>query len=167
MGFKRHFIKMAHYNLWANNLVYEACTPIADAQRRKDMGAYFKSIHGTLNHILIGDRIWASRFMGNPWADYDLHAELYSDFDALRTAHMAEGEKLLAWLEDVPENALTGSFAYTTAAGRPFETAYVLGLTHAFNHATHHRGQVHVLIGQAGHQTPDLDLIFYDREANS
>lgn len=164
MTFKDHFITMARYNLWANALVYDACAPIDDAQRRTDMGAYFKSIHGTLNHILIGDRIWFSRFRGTPWTDYNLHGELYADFEDLRAAHKAEGEALLAWLQQVEDAALAGAFSYTTAAGGSYTTPYGLGLTHAFNHATHHRGQVHVLIGQAGHPTPDLDLIFYLRE---
>ncbi len=162
--YQDHFAMMARYTMWANTRLYDACATLSDAARKQDRQVYFTSIHQTLNHILVGDRIWASRFYGTPWTDYRLDAELYADFNALRAAQMAETEKLLNWLESYDDPDFGGTFAYQTAAGGQYETRLILGLTHAFNHGTHHRGQVHAMITQAGGEGPDLDLIFYNRD---
>jgi len=58
---------MARYNSWMNTRLYDCCAAIPDAERKRDVGAFFKSIHGTLNHLLLGDRVWMGRFTGKPF----------------------------------------------------------------------------------------------------
>src|SRR5439155_565732 len=74
---------MARYNGWMNERLYECCARLSDAERKKDAGAFFKSIHGTLNHLLLGDRVWMGRFLGRPFAVTSLAQELYADFARL------------------------------------------------------------------------------------
>src|SRR5436190_16468304 len=53
---------MAEYNAEMNRRLYGAAARLSDAERRMPHGAFWGSIHGTLTHILWGDRQWMSRF---------------------------------------------------------------------------------------------------------
>ena len=86
MNTTSHIQVMARYNQWMNGKVYDLCEPLPDEQRKRDVGAFFKSIHGTLNHLLVADRIWMSRFMRQPSPGYALADELYGNFTELRAA---------------------------------------------------------------------------------
>ena len=81
----------ARYNRLANETLYEACAGLSDEERRRDLGAFFKSVHGTLNHLLLGDRIWMTRFEGGSHPSTDLDAILFDEFAALRAARAADG----------------------------------------------------------------------------
>ncbi len=80
---------LARYNRWMNGKLYTLCAGLPDAERKQDRHAFFRSIHGTLNHLLLGDRIWLGRFLGQPFQVQSLGQELYSDFDELRDAAYA------------------------------------------------------------------------------
>ena len=75
---------MASYNRWMNQRLYSVCAELPDRERKEDRGAFFKSIHGTLNHLLVGDKVWLARFFGESFQIEGLDQELYSDFDELR-----------------------------------------------------------------------------------
>src|SRR5687767_12328888 len=92
---------MAQYNQWMNERLYECCARIPDEERKRDAGAFFKSIHGTLNHLLLGDRIWLGRFLGKPFAVTSLAQQLYADFDELRTGRAATDKLIGAWAESL------------------------------------------------------------------
>jgi len=85
-GLAAHFRMLARYNRLANERLYASCAELDDAARRQDRGAFFRSIHGTLNHIMVGDRIWMARFEGGIVASTGLDAILHDDFDELRAA---------------------------------------------------------------------------------
>ena len=61
-----HAQLMARYNRWQNQSLYKAADQITDADRKGDQGAFFGSIHATLNHLLWGDQVWLHRFAGTP-----------------------------------------------------------------------------------------------------
>lgn len=153
-----HFRPLALYNRLANERLYEACTALSDAERRRDRGAFFRSIHGTLNHILLGDRIWLARFDGRDVPSTGLDAELYGEFADLRTARRAEDARIEAFAASIRPGALTGSIRYVNNEGRSLEDPLELLLFHFFNHQTHHRGQAHDLLCQAGHRGLVLDM---------
>ena len=67
---KTYFTTMARYNRWMNGRVYACCAELSDEERKKDRGAFFESIHGTLNHIILGDLIWIGRFTGKAFTDF-------------------------------------------------------------------------------------------------
>ena len=162
---KPHYSMMAGYNAWANARVYEAAASLPDAQYRADRGAFFKSVHGTLNHLLATDRIWLRRFSGEGDAPNSLDAILFDALDAIRSARVAEDRRIVAYVESLTEGDLDGAVSYRTITN-PVTITQPLGpaLAHLFNHQTHHRGQVHGLLTGLGLAAPSLDLILYQRE---
>ncbi len=107
---KAHFDMLARYNAWANRRLYDAAAALSDAEYRADRGAFFKSMHGTLNHLLVGDRIWMRRFTGHGEAPTTLDAILHEDFAALRAAREAEDARILRFIEGLSEADLAGRF---------------------------------------------------------
>jgi len=87
---------LAGYNAWANRRLYDAAAELDDADYRADHGAFFSSVHGTLNHLLVGDRIWMHRFTGEGPSLTKLDAILYEDFAELRAAREAEDDRIAA-----------------------------------------------------------------------
>ncbi len=161
--FLPHFRTLAAYNRWSNVRLYDACTGLGDAVRKQDRGAYFGSIHNTLNHILVGDRAWLDRVEGIDTGPVTLDAVLFDDFDALRQARAAEDDRIDRVLMGLDETRMAGDLSYRNVAGESHRTPLRLVLTHLFNHQTHHRGQVHGMLSQAGMPPPELDLIYYVR----
>jgi len=162
---KPHYSMMAGYNAWANARVYEAAAGLSDAQYRADRGAFFKSVHGTLNHLLATDRIWLRRFSGEGDAPTSLDAILFDALDDLRSARVAEDRRIVAYVEALTEGDLDNSVSYRTITN-PVTITQPLApaLAHLFNHQTHHRGQVHGLLTGLGLAAHSLDLILYQRE---
>ena len=89
---------MERYNRWINDRLYECCGRLSEGERKRDAGAFFKSIHGTLNHLLLGDRIWLGRFTGKPFEVKSLDQELYSDFAHLRSERAATDVAISEWI---------------------------------------------------------------------
>ena len=81
-----HYRMFGHYNAWANSRLYDAAARLSPDQYRADRGAFFKSVHGTLNHLLATDRIWMQRFTGEGDAPGRLDAILFETFDGLGAA---------------------------------------------------------------------------------
>jgi uncharacterized damage-inducible protein DinB len=157
----------AGYNVWANERLYAAAATVSDADYRADRGAFFKSLHGTLNHLLVGDRMWMRRFTGAGQQPPSLDAILYDDFGSLRAARRKEDTLISRYVDRLSEADLDGTLRYRTVVQpQTIEQALAPALDHFFNHQTHHRGQAHALLtGILGNDaTPSLDLIFYQRE---
>ena len=161
-----HFAMLAAYNAWANERVYAAAGTLSDAEYRADRGAFFKSVHGTLNHLLVTDRIWMRRLTGAGDAPTRLDAILFDDLDALHAARRAEDERIVRFVNELDGEALAGKIRYRTITN-PVEIEQPLAsaLTHLFNHQTHHRGQVHCLLTGLKGDAPSLDLILFQRES--
>ena len=153
-----HFHLLARYNSLANRRLFDACAQLTDVERKRPRPAFFKSIHGTLNHILIGDRIWLTRFSGREVPSTDLDAILYEDFDALRGAREQEDARIEVFAAGLTDLFLECTVRYVNHEGRLFEDPLPMLVAHFFNHQTHHRGQVHDLLSQTDIEPPSLDL---------
>ncbi len=153
-----HFQMMARYNRLANERLYDCCAKLPDAERKRNRQAFFKSIHGTLNHLMVGDRNWMTRFEGGTASSAHLDAILYDDFDELRAARVREDERIERFAAALSEEFLDGEIAYVSNEGKSYRKPTRMLLAHLFNHETHHRGQVHDMLSQAGIATPVLDL---------
>jgi uncharacterized damage-inducible protein DinB len=165
---KSHFLMMARYNRWANARLYDAIDKLPDELYRKDIGLFFRSLHGTLNHILAGDRIWMHRLDGKGRRPARLNEIQHEDFDELREARKAEDERILGYVEGLAEDDLEKVLAYTNTRGQSFHDPLSQILPHVFNHQTHHRGQAHTGLSLlTGAEPPSLDLIGMLREAKS
>lgn len=160
---KRHFQVFALYNRWANQRLYQAAAGLSESQRQEDRGAFFGSVVGTLNHILVGDRAWLARLTGEGPRPTRLDEILFADLDALGRARDAEDARLIAYVDGLTADALHTIIAYRSMLGDPFEQPVERILAHMFNHQTHHRGQVHALLTQFGLEAPALDLIYFAR----
>jgi uncharacterized damage-inducible protein DinB len=161
---KQHFMMFAAYNAWANQQIYEASAALTDEEFARDVGAFFKSMCGTLNHLLVADRIWLKRFTGEGDAPASLDTTLHADFAQLRSAREAEDRRLIDWIGSCSEKALAGRFTYMTVTDmRTISQRLSPALSHLFNHQTHHRGQAHTVLTVLGKQAPTLDLIYFQR----
>ncbi|WP_201860643.1 DinB family protein [Microvirga soli] len=162
---KQHFAMMAGYNAWCNERLYEVAAQLSEADYRADRGAFFKSVHGTLNHILVADRIWMRRFTGEGEAPNRLDAILFESFAELRAAREKEDARIVAYIDRLSDADLAGRFRYRTITNpKDVEQPLAPALMHFFNHQTHHRGQVHCLLTGLGRESPALDLMLFQRQ---
>ena len=160
-----HFALMARYNAWANARLYRMAGQLSDEQYRRDVSAYFKSLHGTLNHLLAADRIWMRRLSGTGVAPTHLDAVLYEDLAGLTEARRAEDERLLSFVENLTDEQLEATIEYRTLNASPQLQKLREVLAHLFNHQTHHRGQSHAILTALGVNEPDsLDVLIMLRE---
>jgi len=161
---KQHFAMMAAYNAWCNERIYEVAAQLSEADYHADRGAFFKSVSGTLNHLLVADRIWLKRFTGKGEAPNRLDAILFENLSDLREARRSEDERIIAYVENLSETDIAGRIRYRTISNPvDIEQPLASTLTHFFNHQTHHRGQVHCLLTGFGLDAPVLDLIAFQR----
>jgi uncharacterized damage-inducible protein DinB len=152
---------MAAYNRWMNGNVYDACAKLSDEERKRDAGAFFKSIHGTLNHLLLGDRVWLGRFIGVPFPVKALSQELYADFDELRAERTKTDEDIIAWAGSLSDAEFDGQLSYMSTVNPQLRTyPFWVAVAGFFNHQTHHRGQVTTLLMQQGIDPGVTDLIW-------
>ena len=165
-----YFAALARYNRWINAKVYAASAALTDEDRKRDRGAFFKSIHATLNHILLADRVWMGRFesvklepgcMG-PGGIRSLDQELYADYAELTTAREQMDAAIANWVSKLTPDQLAATFQYGHN-----QSVLWTALAHFFNHQTHHRGQVTTLLTQAGQDVGKTDMIAMFREEAS
>ncbi len=150
---------MAEYNRWMNEKAYAAAATLTDEERKRDRGAFFKSIHATLNHILSIDGVWLGRFDGKRYPSLPPGQDLHDDFDRLRAARVDLDEAILAWARSMTPETLAEPMTWTAKV-------YAFTQTHPrwvqaaqmFNHQTHHRGQVHAMLTAAGLDVGPTDL---------
>ena len=155
--------RLARYNRWQNESLYGVADTLTDAERKRARGAFFGSIHATLNHLLWADRIWMSRLAGtpNPGGSIPDSVSTYSEWSDLKRERAAFDAVMLDWADRLDANALAGELSYYSGAIKAeVRKPRWLLVTHMFNHQTHHRGQVHCMLTQAGGKPGDTDLPF-------
>jgi uncharacterized damage-inducible protein DinB len=152
---------LAAYNRWMNGRLHALCAELPDAERKRDRGAFFRSIHGTLNHLLLADRIWLARFRGEVFRFTSLDQELYADFAELRAERERTDREIDAWAGALTPAAFAGTLQYTSIVNpAPRSYPFWVAATHFFNHQAHHRGQLTTLLKQAGVDPGVTDLIW-------
>jgi uncharacterized damage-inducible protein DinB len=152
---------MAAYNAEMNRRLYAAAGRISDKDRRQDRGAFWGSLHGTLCHLLWGDRMWMARFdrWEKPSVIQKDSATLVGDFDELRHLRANADERISAWAGQVTDDWLAHDMVwFSSSAQKELRSPRSFAVTHFFNHQTHHRGQAHALITACGEKTGDTDL---------
>ncbi|HEV2189607.1 MAG TPA: DinB family protein [Stellaceae bacterium] len=152
---------MAAYNSEMNRRLYAAASRLSDEERRRDRGAFWHSLHGTLVHILWGDGQWMSRFDGweRPQTPIRESDHMLTGWDELCAKRVDADARIEDWARRVDDAYVARDMTwFSGAAQREVTAPYRLLLTHFFNHQTHHRGQAHALITAAGEKTDDTDL---------
>ncbi len=156
-----HLRTMARYNAWANSRLYEACSTLPEGAYMAERPSFFGSIHNTLNHILVVDRLWMGRIETVDPGVNALDQILHQTFFDLLRARALEDRRIVAHVDGLDDGRLHDSVAYRTMAGEDQEMPVRAILAHLFNHATHHRGQVHDMLSQVPVDPPPLDLMIY------
>jgi uncharacterized damage-inducible protein DinB len=171
-----YVLTMANYNQWINARVYAAARQLPAEELAAQRNAFFGSIIGTLNHIVVGDTTWLKRFATHPSA-FDsldpiraledpeaLNQMLFSDFDELSERRILIDEAIVRWAAQLTAADLSHSLAYTRMSGGVARKPLHALLVHFFNHQTHHRGQVTTLLSQAGVDVGVTDLVALIRD---
>jgi len=160
------YTTFAGYNRWANKRLFDTASHLSADQYKADRGAFFHSVHGTLNHILVADRIWMRRFTDTGDAPARLDTILFEEFNDLNAAREIEDARISAFIESLDEAGLAREISYTTSSGASFTQRIDDALDHFFNHQTHHRGQAHALLTHflGNGASPVLDLLAFQRE---
>ncbi|MFA7578913.1 DinB family protein [Castellaniella sp.] len=151
---------MAHYNQWMNDRLYQTCAKLSDDELHLDMKAFFGSIHATLNHIILSDRVWLGRLANQPFPVHSLSQQLFAEFPELARQRHLTDLAICRTISALQPADLDRAVTYRSIS-QGHETTRTLDaiLLHLFNHQTHHRGQVTTLLAQLGHDMGVTDLI--------
>ena len=161
----QHFTILARYNAWATRRLLEAVAQVDEGDYRRDVGLFFKSIHGTLNHLLVGEHmIWFRRFDEGVSPRMALDEEAQPDRAALAQALLEGVSRWQPLIESWPAGRFDGTLDYTTTKGVALSLPFAATLAHVFNHGTHHRGQVTAALTALGQPCPVLDLVYMLQE---
>jgi|ERR1700719_3282649 len=155
--------RMARYNRWQNENLYSAADRLSETERCRECGAFWGSIHNTLNHLLWGDRMWMSRLTGSPRPSVGIadSGSLYADWTALKAERIRFDQTIIDWADTIAPSWLAAEMTYySLPVQRDVTQPHWVLVTHLFNHQTHHRGQVHCMLTQAGERPSDTDLPF-------
>ncbi len=159
MSLSAQYQAFAQYNQTMNQRIYDICSRIPDDERKQDRGAYFKSIHGTLDHIVLGDRAWMNRLAGKDYPLVKIGNELFADFEEMTIARISLDADICRWAQRLNDDWLSTEMAWTASLDgvERIQPVWLL-VSQIFNHQTHHRGQLSTLLNQAGHDVGITDL---------
>jgi len=156
-----HFATFARYGAWATERLYGAIDRLSEEEYRRDVGLFFGSVHGTLNHLLVAEHhVWYPRFADGISNRIALNTELERERAALRAKLMEAGCRWVSLIASWPAERFAGTLDYATTKGVPQSLPFAITLAHVFNHGTHHRGQITAALTHMGHESPELDLVF-------
>ncbi len=164
---KNNLLLLAQYNIWATARLAENIRKISQEDFHKNVGLFFGSISGTLNHLLLGEYyLWYSRFAQGISPQMSLKTQLHSDQKLLLDELEKKSQNWITFLNELDESLLKGSFTYKRANGEQLTLPYEATLIHVFNHGTHHRGQITAAMTSLGYACPELDLVYMLVESN-
>lgn len=153
--------QMASYHRWANEVLAEGVRRVDESDYRRDVGLFFGSLHGTLNHVLLVDRLWYARFTGETFEPEGLDEELEPDRSALLERIDERSRNWIDYVDDLDDTDLERSLTYHNTKGIRRKLRRGPALLHVFNHGTHHRGQVSAGLTRLGHEAPEMDLFYF------
>ena len=157
-----HFKGQARYHVWATHRLLEAVSRVSDGDDRRDVGLFFKSIHGTLNHLLVAeDLLWYARFAKGASPVLALDAEIEPHRERLVQALNDVAVKWSPLIDTWPAERFDGDLDYQTSKGVSQSLPFAATLAHVLNHATHHRGQITAALTAMGQPCPELDMVYF------
>lgn len=170
MSEKAQLVLLAQYNARMNRRLLAAAGRLSDAAIGEDKGAFFKSVIGTLNHIMVGDILWLKRFATHPNAypalaplnalakPARLDQILYADLASFQQSRCALDAIIVQWCGQLHERNLDDPLRYTNYQGESHNKRLGDLILHLFLHQVHHRGQATTLLSQEGIDFGDTDL---------
>ncbi|WP_343698962.1 DinB family protein [Caulobacter sp.] len=171
MSMLDHARRMARYNSWMNRKVYDAAKSLAPAELAADRGAFFGSVLGTLNHLIVGDTFWMRALSGHSKGEglartadrmplaRSLNHILFRDMAELEAHRHILDAGWQDFVDQLTEADMNEMVAYPSGRYGALDCDAFALLCHVFNHQTHHRGQVSTLLTQAGLDIGSTDLL--------
>lgn len=160
MDMHRYFDTLARYHAWATEKLLAEVATMSDAHYRQECGLFFKSVHGTVNHLLVAEQLWYARFAEGESLKLQLNAELEHDRDALATALRDAATRWRPWIAALDGKRFEDNLRYSRTSGGQVAVPFASALGHVFNHGTHHRGQVSAALTSMHYKAPEMDLIY-------
>jgi len=160
MDHRAHFTLLADYGLWADRRLVDGLAGLSDADWHADQGLFFKSIHLTLNHILVVEQLWLGRLKGERWTGKSLNDEQDPSRAGLVAKLYAQGALTRGAMQALPD-PLPPRIEYLTTEGKPMDVPLAPVLAHLFNHGTHHRGQITAAAERLGVTVQELDIPYF------
>ncbi|WP_428384856.1 DinB family protein [Nevskia ramosa] len=162
MTYREHLRAMAGWNRWCHQRLFAVADGLSDEDYRRDVGLFFKSVHGSINHLLLADLMWQSRLAGAPLPINDLAMEVEADRAQLKVRMLASADEWLRYVDATPDELLFADFDYRSTAGSEHRLPRSVAVHTMFTHGAHHRGQVSTALSQLGCEAPVFDFpIFY------
>jgi len=171
MSLHNQFSLLAQYNQLMNQRQYDAAGLLSHQSLNKDCGAFFQSVLGTLNHLMVGDLVWLKRFATHPSSSQaleyfsslekpkSLDTLIFDDFETLKAERKLIDELIIKWVDGLSEADLQTSLQYHDMAGDPYHKSFGNLIHHLFLHQVHHRGQVTTLLSQFGVDFGETDIL--------
>lgn len=158
---KENLLLLAHYNIWATYRLVQHLKNVSDDDFHKDISLFFKSISGTLNHLLLGEHyLWYSRFNDGISPSIALDTIVHYDKTQLLNELQSKSKHWINFIQDLDESRLVGDLSYQRSNGEALCLPFTATLMHVFNHGTHHRGQITAALTALGYDCPELDLVY-------
>jgi uncharacterized damage-inducible protein DinB len=148
------------YTIWADRQILQALDEVPAEDLTRDTGTSFGSVLGTMVHVLGGEQLWLSRFLGVPLQRLPGTAD-FPDLAALRTGFEDFWPQLEFFLASLSDEQMATEFTWTSLSGETHTVPYRQALLHVVNHSTYHRGQVVAQLRQLGRSAPSTDLIHW------
>jgi len=161
MNGRNYFSMLARYHRWAYGRLYERVNEIDDAKYFEDRNLFFRSIHGSLNHLLLVDRLWLARLRGEKTGKVDLGEELETDRQRLERSVFEQCDALIDFTDALDETRIDAGISYVSSKGESFTMPLAPLMAHIVNHGTHHRGQVSTALTQLGIEAPVMDIPYF------
>jgi uncharacterized damage-inducible protein DinB len=161
---------MAKYNQLINQRMIEATENLSNDSLNENKGAFFYSVIGTLNHIMIGDILWLKRFATHPSAYVSLKpineiekpegldAILFNSLASFKEERTMLDNLIIEWCNELQESDLDKPLKYADFKGKTHNKRFGDLILHVFLHQIHHRGQVTTLLSQEGIDFGETDL---------
>lgn len=160
---KSHFVVQADYQHWANEALFAALDHLQPDVLASDQGLFFRSIHHTVDHMLLVSQAWLARLKGESLSpDYKVINN--PDWRELKQALRRETRHLQDWLNAQPDDFFERQISFSGSDGKPRQMWARDALTHLFTHYAHHRGQVSAVVTRLGGPCPEMDFVYYRRE---
>jgi uncharacterized damage-inducible protein DinB len=161
MDLPTYFKCLGRYHVWATHrLLASNLSALSDADWHQDCGLFFRSVHRTVNHLLVTDNIWYARFAEGHSLRLPLDAQLHTERAVLCEALGAAATRWSAWLSTLAPQRYNGELAYTRYNAEQVRIPFAPALGHVFNHATHHRGQLTAALTAMVQPGPELDWVY-------
>ncbi len=161
-AWRDHFVDLARYHAWANEVLFTELDKLSDAQRRQDQGLFFRSIHHTVDHLLLVNRVWMGRLTGQPVVP-DFRTIQIEGWEALKQGLRESLAAMAGWLAGRDEVWFLQDVTFTASNGKLNTLPAAAVLTHMLTHFNHHRGQVSTAITQLDGIAPEMDYLYYLR----